>query len=182
MTASIASRLRRNLLRLALFAGAFALGGSLSPSAEVAVTCDRFASTSGTTANYPTGGTSGNPWTLTKLLQTLDAGQTGCLGAGTYSAGSAFSNLKTGTSDAARVTVTTKPGDARATVSVPNIYIPAGKNFITLENLKIVGTGPAVTLQLYGDNLTLRNNEVTNNHNGESCILISDTRAPSPVG
>jgi hypothetical protein len=144
---------------------AAAVAGFLAAPSSADTTCDKYASVSGSDA--ATGAATSPYRTAQKLAASLVAGQTGCLLGGTYSG-----NLTIRTSG---ITLTTAPGSARATVTGGYVYVPAGTTGVTLTNLKLDGAGSsAVSIQLYGNNTTLSNNEITNQHLGQSCVTVGE--------
>jgi hypothetical protein len=56
------------------------------------------------------------------------------------------------------------------------VYTKVGANDITIDNLLIdgSGTGSGVTVQIFGDRDTLSNSDISNAHNGESCVIVGE--------
>jgi parallel beta-helix repeat protein len=130
----------------------------IAPAAHADAQCDRVVSPSGSDS---AAGTVAAPYrTLAKLNASLQAGQTGCLRAGTWN-----EELYV---KAAGVTITSYPGERARVVGLTSI----GGDRSTVARLDLVGTdvGPLV----YGDGATFRGNDVTNNHAGRTCFLIGD--------
>ena len=150
--------------------GASSGGGSLSggSSGGSSFSCNLYAATTG--SDTASGAQAAPFKTASKLMSTLNPGQTGCLMGGTYTGPFTFS--KSGSSDTARITLTTAPGYAASTLTGSYVYTTG--DYITLQNLKIVGTASVVTMQTFGNNVTYRNLDITNNHAGESCITVGE--------
>lgn len=112
-----------------LFVSITAMFAFAPPSASAAVSCDRVASPSGSDDN---GGTVASPFrSAQKLIDSLSSGQTGCLRAGTYGGSTTQTNFST-----PGVTITTYPGDARATLQ-GFAYVPSSGSGQTLSRLNI---------------------------------------------
>jgi hypothetical protein len=119
--------------------------------------CTKFASTSGSDSGS---GTVKRPYrTAQKLVDSLLAGQVGCLRAGTYLGNVTISHSGAG---GAPITVTSYPGE-QATVS-GKLWITDGANFVTVASLNLDGRNslglpsPAVD----GDDVRFVNDDVTN--------------------
>jgi parallel beta-helix repeat protein len=147
-----------SLAALAAIATASLLGFGATRSAA-AVSCDRYAATSGSDA---AAGTATAPFrTAQKLADSLTAGQTGCLVAGVYSESL---RLNHGGSVGNPIRLTSAPG-GRATL-VGRLYVPDTSNDVTFADLNLDGTNssnlssPMVT----GDRITFTGNDVTDNH------------------
>lgn len=129
--------------------------------------CALYASTSGSDSNP---GTQASPLrTVGALLGKISPGQTGCLMGGTFNETLTVSR---GGSSGQRITLTTAPGYSAATIQAGSIYIKV--DYVTLRNLRIVGTASNVTMQTFGNFVTYQNLDITNNHNGESCITVGE--------
>ena len=149
---------------LALAAAALAV--LLVPGAARAdVTCDRVAAPSGSDL---AAGTGDAPFaTAQKLVDTLAPGQTGCLRAGTYAE---HVKVSTGGTSAARVTVTSYPGERARLLG--RLWIADSANFVTFSGLDLdgrtapsCGTGcilPSPTVN--GDDARFTRNDITNGH------------------
>jgi parallel beta-helix repeat protein len=150
--------LRIRTLVAALAVAAVAL--TAAPAAGAAETCTKVAAPTGSDT---AAGTLAAPYkTAQKLVDSLSAGQTGCLRAGTYA-----QNLKIsrgGSSDISRVTLRNYPGE-KATVK-GRFWIAQGANYVTVENLFLDGTNstnmPSPTVNAHY--AVFRRNDVTNNH------------------
>lgn len=164
------ARARTLTILFLLVLAAVVVGASGSERASAAVTCDKFTAPTGSdTAS----GTSSAPFrTAQKLASSLSAGQTGCLMGGTYSGNLTISSG--GSSDTSRLTLTTAPGYPQATLSVGNVYVKPTAPYVTLSNLRISGTSPVVTVQLFGDGAVLQGNDITNAHRGASCVIVGE--------
>jgi parallel beta-helix repeat protein len=136
------------------------LGFGAGPGAAT-VTCDLYASTSGSDA---AAGTSAAPFRTTqKLLNSLSAGQTGCLAAGTYNE---TVRVNHGGAAGSPIRLTSAPG-GRATI-VGRFYVPDESNDVVLADLNLNGKNsselPSPTVN--GDRITFTGNDVTDDHTG----------------
>jgi hypothetical protein len=95
------------------------------------------------------------------FVNSLATGDIGCLHGGTYTG-----NFSIGNSG---VTLTSYPGET-ATLNTSSQIELTGAS-ITLSNVKIVGSS-GLTIRAYGDNNIIKGNDITNNHNGMSCIIV----------
>jgi parallel beta-helix repeat protein len=159
---------RRGLrpLTLAVVAAAFAF--AVPPAA--AASCDKTAATTGSDS---AAGTEAQPYRTAKVLvESLTAGQTGCLRAGTYAEDVKVSR---GGTAGAPITVTSYPGERARLVG--RLYVAAGADYVTFSNLDLVGTNsrdlpsPTVT----ANNVTFQGNDVTTNHTAICFDIGSDT-------
>ena len=156
-------------LPLAVLPIAAALAGA--PAAHADVTCTRFASPTGSDSAT---GTQDAPFrTAQKLVDSLGAGDTGCLRGGTYAEDVRMDN---GGASGAPLTLTSYPGE-RARV-VGRFYIPKGSDFVTVANLDLDGTPalgtnasdlPSPTVN--ARHATFADDDVTNEHH-EICFLL----------
>ncbi len=145
--------------------GVAALGFGASPGAAT-VTCDRFASTSG---NDAAAGSAAAPFrTAQKLLDSLSAGQTGCLASGSYDEDVRVNH---GGAQGAPIRLTSAPGE-RATV-VGRLYVPAGSNDVVLADLNLNGAnaGDLPSPTVNADRVTLSGDDITNGHTA-ICLAI----------
>jgi hypothetical protein len=95
------------------------------------------------------------------FVNSLSTGDVGCLHGGSYS--SNFSITNSG------FTLTSYPGET-ATINASSQIELSGSN-LTISKLKIVGSS-GLTIRVYGDNIVINGNDITNNHNGMSCIIV----------
>ncbi|MDQ6806976.1 MAG: hypothetical protein M3065_18905, partial [Actinomycetota bacterium] len=108
----------------------------------------------------------GSPGSLTnpfatpqRLLQTLGAGQSGCLRRGKY-----FGDVRFNDSGSlgAPITLRSFPGE-RATLAGGYVYVPTGSDYVTLENLHIDGSGTTQnSIQIFGSHDALIGDDITN--------------------
>ena len=147
-------------LRRSLLAGAAAaLLATAAPSSAAAAECDKVAEP--------------GPGAAQQLVDSLSAGQTGCLRGGRYEGN--VSIRRGGTGDASRVVLRSFPGE-RAEV-VGRLTVSGSANYVTVADLKLNGVTaplcpsgatctrlPSPTVD--GDNVTFEDNEVTNEHVG----------------
>jgi parallel beta-helix repeat protein len=153
-------RRRHRLIALAI-ATAGALAAVPGP-AGAATTCDRVASPTGSDS---AAGTVAAPYRTTqKLVDSLSAGQTGCLRAGTYS----FTSVKLthGGIPVAPIKVTSYPNERAKLVG--RLWVDVGANDVTFSNLDLDGTNPdgLPSPLVLGDDVTFTDDDVTNNHTG----------------
>src|SRR5262245_3930442 len=155
----------RNAL-LALATAAIAVAAVVG-SSSAATSCDRVASPSGSDS---AAGSSASPFgTAQKLVDSLAPGQTGCLKAGLYEQNVTITR---GGAKGAPVTLSSYPGE-RATVR-GRFRVKDGANFVTVQSLDLDGRNsdslPSPTVN--GDDVTFRDNDVTNYHYTAICFLL----------
>jgi hypothetical protein len=146
-----------------------ALALALGSAPALAAGCTKVASTSGSDS---AAGTDAQPYrSAQKLVDSLGAGQTGCLRAGTYSG-----NVKVTQSGApgAPLTITSYPGE-RATV-VGKLWITDSADFVTVASLNLDGrnAGNLPSPGVNGDDVTFTDDDVTN-HNTTICFNLGAT-------
>ncbi|MGH2881759.1 MAG: right-handed parallel beta-helix repeat-containing protein, partial [Solirubrobacteraceae bacterium] len=151
---------RRLGLLLAVAAAALTLAPAASGTAGGAtVTCTLVDAPNGSDANP---GTVTAPFqTAQKLVSSLQAGQTGCLRAGTYTESVTFRN---GGTAAAPLTLTSFPGEA-ATI-VGRVYVAEGANYTTVTGLDLDGVNAArqQSPMIDANHVTFSYDDVTNDH------------------
>ncbi len=99
------------------------------------------------------------------FVTSLASGQTGCLRQGTYT--NKFDI------NVAGITLRSYPGEKATLDYAGQMRIYA--NNVTLSNFKIIGRADSIsglTIRAYGNNMTFQDNDITNNHQGGSCILV----------
>ena len=138
------------------------------PSANAAGTCSRVAASNGSDA---AAGTEAAPYaTAQKLVDSLGAGETGCLRSGTYVEDVKVSR---GGSADARVTLRSFPGE-RATVK-GRFWIAEGADFVTVAQLDLNGVNerrnPSPTVN--SNDAIFEEVDVTNEHT-EICFLLGN--------
>lgn len=125
-------------------------------------TCSAFASPDGSD-RWP--GTEEEPFqTVSRLLATLPAGDTGCLMTGEY-VEDELEVLRAGT------TLRSAPQE-RATLYVDSLIIPSYASDVTISDLSIVGGDDSLTVVAIGDAFTLERNDISNDDDGMSCVLV----------
>jgi parallel beta-helix repeat protein len=131
-----------------------------------AAACDRVAAPGGSDRNR---GSHRSPFaTVSKLVAALRPGQTGCLLSGRFEesvdiAGSGRANQ--------HITLRAAPG-ARATIC-GFIWFMSGAAYWRLSGLHVDGScSSQMTVQIFGDHVTLDHDNVTNRHRAQSCVLI----------
>jgi hypothetical protein len=99
-----------------------------------------------------------------RLVDSLSAGQTGCLHGGTY----AQSGLRFGRGG---TTVTSFPGE-RARLTGGYVYVPQGSDHVTVSHLDIDDpVGSQVTVQIMAANTLLERLDITNRRR-HSCVIV----------
>jgi hypothetical protein len=110
-----------------------------------------------------------------KLVDSLSAGQTGCLRGGSYSS-SADNVLRPthGGSASAPLTVRSYPGERAKLVGI--VEIVPGIDGITLSGLDIegTGTGGANSIKIYSRDVVIEDNDITNAWRGRSCVMLGN--------
>ncbi|MDQ6775636.1 MAG: DUF5123 domain-containing protein, partial [Actinomycetota bacterium] len=162
-------------------ASAVAVTGSLavgSADASSPSSCALVASPSGSDSNS---GSAASPFlTSQKLVDSLQAGQTGCLMGGTYdlAGGTSGSQLKFnhGGSRGAPLTLESYPGQM-ATLTGGEVYVPHGSDYVNITNLSINTHGVGqVGVQIMGAYDQITDDNITNLNTPGSCIILgSDT-------
>ena len=141
-------------------------------SSPAATACDKVAEPSGSDS---AAGSAGSPYrTAQKLVDSLQPGETGCLRAGLYEQNVTMSGG--GSSAGSQVTLSSYPGE-RATVR-GRFRVKDSANFVTVESLDLDGRNAdnLPSPSVYGDDVTFRDNDVTNYHYTAICFLLgSDT-------
>ena len=121
-------------------------------------------------------GTLADPYaTPEELVDSLAPGQTGCFRAGTYT----FSQT-----DVTQPGITLAPfGDEAVTLKGSIKVKPAGHDS-TIEGMKLNGAGGTSNIgpRIYADGVTLRDNEITNNHTSICVQVGSWYDGPAPRG
>lgn len=144
--------------------GAILLGAAAFPAGAVAAPrgCDAVAALAG-------------PGTAQRFVNSLSAGETGCLRGGTYEGNVVISHG--GTSRKQRITLTSYPHE-RATIR-GKLWITDSANFVTISRLSLDGRneGNIPSPVVNGDDVILAHNEVTNHHTG-ICVDLG----PHPYG
>ena len=145
--------------------GSFGVG---SGSAASTVSCSLYASPSGSDSGS---GSASSPFrSAQKLVDSLHAGQTGCLRGGTYS--QATLRFSHGGAAGAPIVLSGYPGEL-ATVTGGFVYVPSGSDYVTIENVHIDTTAASqVGVQVMASNVSLVGNDITNGSTGHSCIIL----------
>jgi hypothetical protein len=156
---------------------ALSLALAAGPAHAATTTCDRVAAPTGSDA---AAGTATAPFaTPQKLADSLSAGQTGCLRAGTYrqAAGRPYV-LRVGRGGAAGspLTIRSFPSERAQVRGV--VYIPSGSDEVVLKQLDLVGTDDdsnaatmPVSIQIMARNVQVVGNDITNEHR-KSCMIL----------
>ncbi len=131
IASSAARRAIRRLSASTTLVATCALALTAAPAS--AASCDLVAAQGG---SDQAAGTVGAPFaTVQHLVDQLGAGQTGCVRAGTYSGDVTFNH---GGSAGTPITLTTYPGDPRATI-IGRMRLPSGSDDITVSGLELNG-------------------------------------------
>ena len=164
--------LRIGLLVLPLAVAAMSASATGAAAAEE---CVRFAAPTGSDTNA---GTLSSPYkTSQRLLDSLAAGETGCLRAGTYAAGSDGYVLKyprAGT-QTAPIRVRSYPGERARLVGI--VYVPATSDSVALSDVDIEGDGSMNTIKIYSSDVVIERNDITNRLRGQSCMMLGSSSA-----
>ncbi len=162
----------RAALRLVI-AAAFAVVTlvALSASASAAsVSCSLYAAPNGSDGG--SGGADQPFATAQKLVDTLRAGETGCLRGGTYSQSEVA--FRHGGSAGAPLTLSSAPGET-ATIRGGIVYVPSGSEHVTLVNLHIDTAGAGQPgIQLMSGSTSLVGDDITNGSTKSSCIILGN--------
>jgi hypothetical protein len=140
------------------------LRSGAEPLMRSAVVCTRYASPSGSKPYRSV------PYrSVQALVDSLRPGQTGCLRPGLYRGNVVF--RRGGRGDARRITLSGARG-GRA-VLLGTVEVVRGADFVTISNLHLNGRGvPGIpSPQVNGNDVTLRNLDITNEHTG-ICIVV----------
>jgi Right handed beta helix region len=152
-------------LTLALAVVALLLVGMASAAgAGAAMSCDRFASPSGSDGSGH--GSFRKPYrTPQKLANSLASGQAGCFRGGTYR----FSETVV-----SKANVTLAPYRGQAVTLRGSIKVPPTGHDSTIKGLKLDGAGGKGNIgpRIYADGVVLRDNKITNHHRG-ICVQVS---------
>jgi hypothetical protein len=106
-----------------------------------------------------------------RLVDSLSAGQTGCLRGGTY-AGRGRLNFSHGGRSGAPVTLASFPGE-RARLVYGTVHVVAGSDYVTLRDLDIDGSSnPDVTVWVEGNHAVVQGNRIGNANAGMSCLIV----------
>ena len=156
----VAARPGRWVLAMAVV---FSLSGLTTPAS--AKTCDRVASTAGSDAQP---GTAANPYrTAQRLVDSLSAGQTGCLRAGEYTDSDEYV-LRFGRAGTpgAPISVRSYPGERARLVGI--VHVPSSADHVRLAHVDIEGTGDKNTVKIYASDVVIEGNDITNRMRGGS--------------
>jgi hypothetical protein len=162
-------------LALAVAVVALLLVGIASAAgAGAAVSCDRFASPSGSDGSGH--GSFRKPYrTPQKLANSLASGQTGCFRGGTYR----FSDAVV-----TKANVTLAPYRGQAVTLRGSIKVTPSGHGSTIRGLKLNGAGGKSDIgpRIYGNGVVLSGNTITNHHTGICVSVASWFSGPPPRG
>ena len=156
---------------------ALSLALAATPAHAATTTCDRVAAPGGSDA---AAGTASAPYaTPQKLADSLSAGQTGCLRAGTYRQASGrpyVLRVSHGGAAGAPLTIRSFPGERAQVRGV--VYVPSGSDEVVLRQMNLVGTDDdsnaatmPVSVQIMARNTQVIGNDITNEHR-KSCMIL----------
>ena len=171
----------RPRLRAVLAACALALVASPG-TAAAEVSCDRFASPSGSDS---ADGTAARPFrSVQHLAEMLNTGQTGCLRQGSYgpTLNAYVLRVPHGGASDAPIEIRSYPGERAHLDGI--IYFPPGSDHVSLKDLEIAGTaGPSNTIQIASNGAVIEDSDITNANGGRSCALVGQMAvvAHSPI-
>jgi parallel beta-helix repeat protein len=133
---------------------------------------------SGSTSGVGGTGSHESPFaTVQRLMQVLSPGQVGCI-LGTMNEDVTISEFGTAT---APITLTSAP-DGQATIHGRIVISKAAGN-VVITALNIDGSAsPEITVQVYGTNVTLSQNDITNSHGALACIIVGSTSIGDSFG
>jgi parallel beta-helix repeat protein len=160
-------------------------------SAAETVMCDKYAAVDG---SDDAEGTKTAPFnTAQRLVNSLSAGQVGCLRGGVYTDPDKQVVFNAGGNSGDRIILRSYPGETAEFRG--SIYIPEGSNYVTVRNMRLDGSyGPVgkghfkrdrntvQTVRVLGDNVNVHNNDITNRSpNGNpdlagTCIILGSSK------
>jgi hypothetical protein len=151
--------------RRAVLAGcgfAVAAVTALAPAAQAA-DCTKFASPSGSDS---AAGTQASPLrTADELVDSLGAGQTGCLRAGTYAQSVSFGRSG---SASAPITLRSYTGERARLVGIVTVRA----SWVRLAGLNFEGDGSMNTIKIYSSDVVVEDSDITNKLRGRSCMML----------
>ena len=163
---------RPRLRRLA-FATA-ALSALLVPTVPAVAAdpgCTRYAARTGNDANA---GTETAPkLTAQALINSLKAGETGCLRGGIYNelnSSGYVARFDTPGTASAPITLRSYAGERARLVGI--VTVNAAAAHVHLRDLDIEGTGTANTVKIYAPDVRVEDNDITNVNRGQSCMML----------
>jgi hypothetical protein len=149
-----------------------ALTGGSSFGASGGAPCTRYAAPGGSDTGP---GTAARPFkTAQRLADSLRAGQTGCLRAGSYrpSSGIFALTLAHGGSLRAPITIRSYPGERAKLVG--SVDVSSNASNVRLVELDFEGLGGMNTVKIYSRNVILSDSDITNSWRGLSCLMLGN--------
>ncbi len=148
------------------------LSGAIATSPGAATTCAAYASRTGVDTNP---GTATAPFaSVQRLTNALSTGQTGCLGAGTFTGDISLSH---GGTPGAPIVITSTDPSSPATIKGRLLTLPGGDWYVFTQ-LRLDGTNstnlPSPTIG--SDHVVFRNNDITDNHTAICFDLINSSQ------
>jgi hypothetical protein len=142
--------------------------------------CNRFAGPGGSDRGP---GTLRRPFaTPQRLVDSLRAGQTGCLRGGTYTDTHDGYILKFHRAGrpGARIRVRSLPGERARLVGI--VDVPEGSDRVTLSDVDVEGDGTMNTVKVYAAGVRIERNGITNALRGQSCLILGSDTAGQAQG
>lgn len=116
-------------------------------------------------------GTQARPFeTAQKLVSSLRPGETGCLRGGRYGGRDPVVEFERGGRPGRPITLRSFPGERATLVGI--VIVPEGSSHVTLAALDIEGTGGSNTVKIYGADVVVEDNKITNLRRGDSCMIL----------
>ena len=113
-------------------------------------------------------GTVGRPFrTARRLVQSLRAGETGCLRKGRYAGAVKFARSGR---RSAPIRLRSYPGERARLVGL--VWIAKTADHVHITHMEIVGDGTENTVQVYGDDAKIAALDITNRRRGRSCLIL----------
>jgi hypothetical protein len=151
-----------------LAAASITVTAMLAPSAPALAAdsgCTLYAARGGSDAN--TGAEASPKLTVQALVNSLKAGETGCLRGGTYAE---TSNGYVARIVTAGITLRSYAGERALVKGI--VTVNAGANGVTVADLDIEGDGSMNTVKIYAADVRVAGNDITNLGRGLSCMML----------
>lgn len=164
--------------------------GTHNQNTGESASCDKYAAVDG---SDDAGGTRADPFrTVQRLVDSLSAGQVGCLRGGVYTQPDKQVIFEKGGDQGGRIVLRSYPGETAQFRGL--IYIPRGSDYITIYDLRLDGSYGAVgrghsrgdrntaqAVKVMGDDVNILDNNITNRRpNGNpdlagTCIILGSS-------
>jgi hypothetical protein len=168
---------RRRIAIFALCTVAVTAFCACSTTDATADTCDRVAAPNGSDGAQ---GTTRSPYrTAQRLVNSLSAGQTGCLRQGTYTQSRV--TFDRGGRSGAPITLASYPGERARLAGI--VTIPSGSDFVRISRLDIDGAGIInATLIVTAFDVVIEDSDITNRNQGTQCVILGGNGWGGPSG